>query len=870
MISENRLAMLASLASVLLLAGCPGSDTPTPDGGITGGGDFCIEDADCPDPALFFCNSTTSTCQPACRTKADCSSSVRAEFALDYCDSNPLGCQCDQGACVASLCSADVDCGDSKVCRDGACVNAPDAATVASCQITPDFALVKSGEPVQFWVSFWDASNKPVVLKDVDITWAPEGTRVTGEGTGTTATFTGASHGAAENAVKVTAGGATCFAQVSTLQSNVPAGQIRVTAVNELTGRPVDGATVLVSEAATGAALATGTTNGNGTVNVIAAGEVTVSVFHGDYTYVSVVKYSTATGSRDLFFSLRRNQVDQYGGYKGTFDNVPKTPNVHAAIAAMSIPGSAIDISVTQLLGHTVPTDITIGSAINEQGVPLPAGAYLGFTDQQIKTEVSAQGLAGVCTSALSGVTDVEAAIRAGRCGTRSAWGFSGDVPLGDLPISAVTGGVDNLDYGSLLSQIIPVFKKLNSSIIRDVQFSLAEPAGTEGNPDFSNTAHFTAGVNHSFKGIPLGFGFVAEVPTLPKFRGEVADGVVLLGGADVKGRGLIPLGLGAGVNTDGNDKLDKQAGLSKEGQMVVRMAPTHSGIEGSQYSLVALAMSLQSVNDASAGLAVSAVQQKLAGNRLAFDPNGSAPVALSGSFMNFPENAKYNFTDAPQPGLLARTFKFTKSPEVSSSSLIRIQFSDRGERRWHVLTDAATAVAGFVLPKPPSGFADRTFYTGSTTGSRSLLLVQAIKLENGASAVSLKDLVEFNGTNADRLGDYITAFSIIDYTRPDVEWVEPIDGATIAKGSTLKLDVSAFRIGTGASDDGYVKITFTGGSGCDPIDVTTDASQGKGEISATLAPSCAGAVELTATLHGKDNQPIAPVASSRIAVTIQ
>ncbi len=871
MMLENRLALLAGLASAVLLVGCPGPETPNADGGTGGGEESCIDDSDCPDEDLFFCNTTTSTCQPACRTRADCGKDVRAEFALGYCDSNSLGCQCDEGACVASLCSADADCGPSLACRGGACVATPDTSTVASCQITPDFALVKSGQPVQFWVSFWDASNKPVVLKDPDITWAPEGNRVTGGGSGTSLTFTGNTAGAAENAVKVTAGGATCFAKVATLDSNVPAGQIRVTAVNELTGRPVDGATVLVSEAATGAALKTGTTDSSGTANVdvsAATGNVTVSVFHGDFTYVSVVNYAVS-GSRDLFFALRRNQVDLYGGYKGTFDNVPLTPNVHAGIAAMSIPGSAIDISVTQLLGHTVPTDITIGNAINEQDVPLPAGAFLGFTEEKIKTDVSAQGLAGVCTSALNGVTDVEAAIKAGTCGTRSAWALSGDVPLGDLPISAVTGGLDNVDFSSVLEQIIPVFRKFNSSVVRDVQFTLAEPGGTEGDPDFSNTSHFTAGVNHKFDGVPLGFGFVAEVPSLPKFRGDFADGVIVLGGADVKGRGLIPLGLGAGVNTDGSDKLDKQAELSKDGQLIVRMAPTHSGIEGAQYSLVALAVSLNSVNDASAGLAVSAIQHKLADNKLAFDPNGNAPIALSGSFINYPEHAKYNFTDTPQPGLPGRTFKFATNPEVSAANLVRIQFTDRGERRWQVLTDAATAVAGFVLPKPPMGIADRTFYTGATNGSRSLLLVQAIQLKNGTAPISFKDLVEFNGTNAHRLGDYISAFAVIDYTRPEVSWLEPTDGATVAKGSTLKLDVNAFRVGT--SDDGYVKITFTGGSGCDAIDITTDASQGKGELSATLPSSCAGAtVEMTATLHGKDNQPIAPVASSRITVKIQ
>ena len=116
---------------------------------------------------------------------------------------------------------------------------------------------------------------------------------------------------------------------------------------------------------------------------------------------------------------------------------------------------------------------------------------------------------------------------------------------------------------------------------------------------------------------------------------------------------------------------------------------------------------------DLYAGLAVSAIQQPIAGNKLLFDPNGKSPVSFGNAFMSYPENARYDFIE--------RTFRFGPGQSLSAASLVRIQFSDRSERRWQVLVDPATAQAGFPLPTPPSGFSDRTFHAGATTGSRSL-----------------------------------------------------------------------------------------------------------------------------------------------------
>ncbi len=874
--ADKRLALLASLAAgAFALAACGGDDPDNTDGGpgtVTCNPIEeeceCIESTDCIDDELFFCNQTTFTCQPSCRSKADCSAEARGEYALSFCEGN-LGCVCDEGTCMASLCSADADCGQGNACRNGTCVAVPAASAATSCRITPDYAFIKEGEKAKFWVSFW-AGNEPLVLSQ-GIEWSAATDRVAAPtANGASAEFTGLTAGDANDAVKVTAGGAECFAQVRTLTASVTATDVRVSVINELTGRPVQGATVLLSNPTNGNEITSGTTAANGSVSLDFSGaaNVTVSAFHNDYTYVTLANVPTG-GSRDFVIATRRNQVDQYGGYKGTFQNRPQTPNVHAAIAGMSIPGAVTDLSVTQLLGHSVPTDVVIGSAINQEDVPLPAGVYLMFSDSApIKDQVSAQGVAGVCYDANG--QPREADILAGTCGTRTAWGLAGDVPIGELPIDAVAGGLDNLDFGKILARVVPIFRRFSSSVVRDVQFDLQDVTNPN-DPDFSDVSHFTE-ANHQFGQMPLGFSFAVKIPDLPQFRNSYADGVLVLGGADVKGRGVVPLGLGAGVNTtEPKDARVDAASPLPAGHVLMRMAPTHHGLEGSQYGITALAVSLQSLNDASAGLAVSALYHRLAENRLVFDPTGETPVDLGTPFMAYPENARYNFTDSANQGLAARTFRFTTGGGVSGADVIRVQFSDIADRRWQVLSTAADAAAGIRIPEPPGGYEDRTFEQGNASGERSPLMVQALQLRDGTTEVSLQTLAQANGTNMDRIGDFLTAFSAIDYGRPEIDWVEPAEGATIAPGSTLRIDVSNFRVGTGAEADGHVRIMFAGGAGCTEQRIEQDASGGAGELSLTLPTACTGAgISMTAVLYDNANQPIAPGVSAQRTVTIQ
>ncbi len=316
--------------------------------------------------------------------------------------------------------------------------------------------------------------------------------------------------------------------------------------------------------------------------------------------------------------------------------------------------------------------------------------------------------------------------------------------------------------------------------------------------------------------------------------------------------------------------KTDKQADLPAPGLMTVRMAPTHHGIEGSTYGMVALALSLKSATDSSTGLATSALFSRVANNALKFDPKGASPIPLQGPFPAFPEGAKYNFTDAAQGALGARTFKFSTDPGAAGNTLIRVVFTNDDEHRWVVYLDASKALSGFVLPKPPAAFAtkDRTFSKGLSSGQRSIFLAQFLRLNDGA-LVDFNKFVEFNSTNGDRLPDLTTAFSLVDYTRPRATFTTPAAaGMTIAKASNIVVKVAGFKV----PDDGFVKFSFTGGTGCTDLDGKTETMAGNGEVSVALPMACSGMVTIKATIFDNAGTPAAikPESSTTITATIQ
>ncbi|WP_375773246.1 carboxypeptidase regulatory-like domain-containing protein [Archangium gephyra] len=867
-----RLALCAVLLSFLSLWSACDVPAPLPDEPVdTPPTGACQVDQDCPDPGLFFCDTVTSRCLAACRTQEDCTAAKRGEYRIAECDGNALGCRCDNSRCVVAQCSADAECaGAGQVCRNGRCGAAPEASTVTACRVTPDFVVGREGTVARFSVLAMDAAGRAVVVPSGAAWTALDGSvAVEGAGTAVESAFvlSAVTEGARES-VQARVGGATCTARVSVLGAAVVPGQLRAVVKDELTGRPISGAVVVVADGQ-GAVTASATTDASGVVTLVAPKEAgSVSVFHEEFAYLTVA-HEGAGGPMDLALPLRRNPADRYGGYKGTFRNMSTSQDMHAGLAGLSAPDAVTEVSASLLAGPVRRVAFTMGGQARE--ATLPAGAYVVLPGSTLEaTDVSAQGLAGVC-GAPGDFASAEAAMAAGACGTRTAWALGGDIPLSALPL--VSGSVD---VGQLLAQTIPLLRTFSSSVVRDVEFRLKETPETEtGAPDFRDQAHFTV-VDHDFQAeqrMGLGFQFAVRVPSLPSYRGYM-DSAAVLGAVRVPGRGVVPLGLGMGVNTNPADHTtDTQAGLPGPGLVSVRMAPAHHGLEGSPYELMVTASSSAASGDATAGAASSVLIHRTL-QKLPFDPKGGTPVVVGGPFLPVPEGARYNYNPVAGGGLEGRQLRFIGAPELPSATVLRAVFTNQAERRWVVLMDVARASTGVRLPLPPGGLEDRTYY-GDTVGSRSPMGMQALVVRrtgtSAGAAMNLHGLVEADGVDLEHLGELAVAWSSLDYGRPLVTWMAPAeDGQSVTRGSKVKVRVLRFRVGSGPLDEGYVRLTFSGGAGCEASPVNGYVVEGRGEVELTLPGTCTGTdVQLNATLVDTAGVELSPPVTSHRTLTI-
>ncbi|RYZ41993.1 MAG: carboxypeptidase regulatory-like domain-containing protein [Myxococcaceae bacterium] len=810
----------------------------------------CTVDQDCADASLFFCNTALSRCEAACRADEDCSVKRRGQqHAILACESQSLGCRCDANRCVPALCTGDEACEAGEVCRDGTCGPALAETVAASCRVVPERVVAPVGTSVRFeaWVS--DVDGKAVVLPR-GITWKAVAAGVTGDGTGARATFTLASPGAEAEAVEARVGSATCRARVTVLAPHVASEELRVLVTDALTGRPVEGASVLVSDTL-GQTLARESTDAVGVARVAARGEVGVSVFHEDFGYLTLAHYDTK-GSRDLRLPLRRNPTDREGGVRILFNNfAPVGPGgaLTLGLTGLSVPGLASEAAPGQVVGPERPVNLRLGDATRQFLVPDNTWVFgLGVLEQP---DIIAPGIAGVCDSRLQDVTNPEEALRAGACGTRSAWALTAQVPPGGLPAGTMDPGTDPL---LLLARALPQSGRFSSSLVRDVQFPLRPPGGGD--------AMRLPLVTHDFRQVPLGFPFVVRLPALPPFRDGYPERALVLGTVAVPGRGLVPLGLGAAVNTSPSDPLtDTQPGLLTPGFVRVRMAPAHHGLEGQPYRLLALASSGALMGELSAGTGTSAVFAPLEAPR--FDPEGAQPVTFSESFLSVPEGSRYNPDLLPWHGLLPREWRLDAT--VPLATVVRASFTNMAGRRWTVVMDGRRAVSGVRLPVPPSGFEDRTFQ-GDTEGSRASLSVEALRVTT-AEGMSLGALAlaESGGLAPEDLAEATRSVSTLHQGRPQVLWVDPVEGGSLARGATVRLKVDGFHVGPGLTDDGGVVLSVRGGGlGCDGLLLSSDRATRSGEVSLTLPTTCSGAeVVLAASLVDGLHLPLRPAVTA-------
>lgn len=903
--AEFRFSLWGAVAAATLASFACSPPAGRPDGGVDGGPtESCEDDSQC--PTLYRCSLSSSTCVPDCTTDSQCAPAGRqaaGATALDFCPTD-TSCRCDYtqagGECTPRLCSADSDCGTTLVCRSGKCEAAPTAATVTRCLITPDFAIVKSGGKVRFWVSAWNNAN-PVVVRE-GATWAAAmGSPLTapmpagGLSSEFTASMTATTGGDGVAAVEATFGSTKCTAKALVVGAPA-AGNASVVVSDELTGRPITGAKVLLSGpdgAAIGQAVDTGA-SGVASLPLNNATVYSASVFHPDYSYLTIANYRPSGADANVLSAVLRRTVARYGGFKGTFDGVPTNTDIKAGIASMSLAGAITSLNLGQLLGPSRMTRIKVGPF--DDTVNVPDGVFL-VVNETNKNAIAGLGLNGVCTDG-TGAAD-ETKIRSGSCGTRSAWGFSGAVKLGDISplITAFMGMGANLNIGNALGQLTPLIRQLKSSIVRDVQFDMtnATCTGTATFPNcvegynYSNIDGFNT-ANMKFADVALAFGFALKSARLPSYRGKPTDGALAIAGVNVPGRGVIPLGIGAAVNTATpiDDVLDKQETLPAAGLLPVRMAPSHSGTEGTEYGIIAASLAAASATDVSAQVGASALYVRLPDNKLPFDPRGAQPVDISAQiYPVLPETARINAHSGPVLGIPARSFRFVNAAVATalgtSVQVVRVTFSDQLSNRWDVLFDAARAAEGFTLPAPPAGTRDRLFKTGIEGTARSELVVQTMRLSTAPTvagqpagpALTFQGLVEFNATNFDRLTNFMTGFSFLDFAEPKPSFKTDLK-VPVPDGGKIVVKVEKFKIGTAAGDEGLVKLSFAQGANpvanCATMSSSTELVAGKGEVEFTLPAECtATGVTVKAQLFYDANTPVLPeVSVTESNVTLQ
>jgi hypothetical protein len=849
-----RIQKLALVATLAALSGCSsGSSTggTTGTSGSTGGQKCtiataltcsCTKDTDCPGNPLYLCNLDTRLCEFNCASGDDCTSANAPDDTKALCTNAALGCACEidpvtqQNECVTKVCGTNLDCGTTNVCVDGQCTAPTATSTIDSCKVFPEAAVLHVGSAFPFTAQAYKA-GKPVFAPASAFTWTGDGAASTGIFTPTAATT------AAAPGVTATINGKTCNAQVQVY--GAPAAlALRVVVVDSLAGVPVAGAKVVLGNGTVPAA----TTDASGVATFAAAGAApyTVSVFHADFGYVTIA----GTTAADILVPLSRNATDKLGGVKGSVANLFTGPNgtapsadVHAGIVGMSIAGGISDISFDLLLGASVPTHIAIGST--EADVGLPSGVLLGLSTNKFKETYSALGRAGFCDDATK--------TAAGTCGTRSIWGLGGDVPISKLPISQLAGGGlsgGNLNIGPILTQLLPVFRNFHSMVVRDVPITLGAKGG-DGNvdPAFLTTQDLDNGVPPAVK---LAIKTHVKIPELPKQNGSYVDGIIVLAGTEVPGRGLIPLGLSAGVDdpgtgvTDGHVE-DQDETPPKKDQLTMNLAPTHGGTEGSPYKVGIIAASFKNI---SGGLSASAIITS---------PTGCGPGSTTGicyggtidvgsaTFPKFPEGASFNYV----------TRHFTAGADAGAT-IYRTIFADTAGHRWIVFAGHTD----FDLPTPPAGFGDRT-RADDATGDRSGMTVQAITIDGS----DFNTMAAFNGTNLDRYDLLMTKFAITDYAPPTIAIVSPAASAAVGAGSTVKVTIK-----NDSANGNNWRLCFTTSStavtstqGCSAGSTTLDGSNN----TTGVLPTATGAGFIHAVLVDSSGAPLNPTVEASEAITV-
>lgn len=700
--------------ATLTVPGCGGDETDGADAAVeyceANVAGCCKKPKDCGANQFDWICSSAGSCIPLCKSSADC----------------PGDEICEDAVCRPQGCGSDNDCPNDQQCISGACEAAPQASAVASCQVLPEAALVKTGATKSFSVVAKDADGKTLAYKgavDWTVDESDRGAVVDGVLTG------GATAGAVKVQAKV---GSTDCAPASVENFATPAtDKVRVIVADIATQQPVSAKIVFNGDAAVEAA--------DGVFEFDKpAGAFDVHAFpadDGDDKFAWVSVYGT-TSNDVLLYTKKTLAPARFTGHMTarSFDNLSDIKgNIRLALHGGSIAGNIFDIELSSLVGELVETKIDIAQL--KDPVPLPEGTVIGLGEQMFR-----------------GAGDNPFAI-VSSAGVRTLWGLGGNAELTKIleavgPAINASGGA--IDIGGILTQLLPMLGRLQSGALTGVVAEAGKTTSIDGDDGLSKLKLSTL----------LRLRVDAELPELPRYKtknkeGATVDmpfeGAVVLGGALNGTQGLVPMGLTAGIdeNEDGKIDADDVAG-TPAGKVALRVAPLHSGMETSQYVVLSLAASFGGLIGGGDGDGPGLVLSGLVHypETLSFNNGKPTELKVGDSFLNVPDLPEIN----------GRVL--SAGSKVDGAAFQRLSVGDAEDGEWLVYFKPGTDVS-VTLPEPPAGLTDRFVKAGD---DQPQTLLHSVRLND--SSLDYDKVIEFGSDNLDDLSAKIEAFSLIEIER--------------------------------------------------------------------------------------------------------
>ncbi len=632
-------------------------------------------------PAGAICNAATDALYDSTKTEFTCIQVV-CEGDGD-CDA-PKTCSLEK-LCKPPICQTHDQCPGGQRCLSGTCQPAPNVDDVDTCEIVSRSTALRQGATLELAAVARNANG--AVLPTIEFDWTssnPNVVAVAGNvATGGTELGTSQLTAAVSGKPEVTCSGSVGLTNFPT----VPQGMARVVLVADDDGTPVREATVIFEAGGT----FTATTGAEGGATVPVAGAIqSVTVIKEGWQFVSVLSPAT----NDIFIPLPRVPDETVaGGFRGKVDlSATKKADIRLGIAGPAIPSNLLDFGLDALIGDSVPTVIDAPElGLDMQNVDLPGGVMLGLGAKNF----TADGAGLRCQGETVGDKELGCFLARSPKGPSAGWVLAGQLKLSDVTsianeLSNVLGGDSgDINIGSILTAVLPLIRGLNHGVLASLDVEDFNKVHTEtgaGDCTDPNLPNYNDNCRADFSKYQVADMAASQslavlsrvsVPNLPQLPGGTgcAAGAILLTGVNLEGRGLVPLGLTAGVDVLDDEPADcKVGGVEKpfgdnspdlpDGVMPLSMAPPHSGVEGSQLFMLLLALDPNSIGG-NAGFQLSAIVNRV--------DNVAEEQTITGSYLPFPSGT-----------VSKASAQIALNSAITGAALARVELQD-GDDTWLV-----------------------------------------------------------------------------------------------------------------------------------------------------------------------------------------